>query len=163
MSINNRWKSTEFQKSGGWDSPRVDMLKALSEEGYSIAQIAAKIGNGVTRSAVGKHAYRIGLRFRGGVREPVKAKPKRPVVTSAEARVRGAAGRHTLNGMKFAADASATVIPLIELERHQCHWPHGHPGEPGFGFCGQTVKSESPYCATHHARAYQVETKARVA
>ena len=35
-----------------------------------------------------------------------------------------------------------------------CSWPHGHPGEKGFHFCGERPLSGKPYCADHAALAY---------
>jgi len=36
-----------------------------------------------------------------------------------------------------------------------CVFPHGHPGEVGFGFCGVKVERRGrPYCNEHHARCW---------
>jgi GcrA cell cycle regulator len=35
-----------------------------------------------------------------------------------------------------------------------CSWPHGHPGEKGFHFCGERTLPGKPYCAEHAALAY---------
>ncbi|HEY7991251.1 MAG TPA: GcrA family cell cycle regulator [Stellaceae bacterium] len=35
-----------------------------------------------------------------------------------------------------------------------CSWPHGHPGQPGFRFCGKRVVPGKPYCPDHAAMAY---------
>ena len=35
-----------------------------------------------------------------------------------------------------------------------CSWPHGHPGAPGFRFCGKRVVPGKPYCPEHAAMAY---------
>lgn len=36
----------------------------------------------------------------------------------------------------------------------RCVWPHGHPGEADFHFCGGEVEPGKPYCSEHAARAY---------
>ena len=35
-----------------------------------------------------------------------------------------------------------------------CLWPHGHPDEPGFHFCGNPRLPGKPYCEVHAADAY---------
>jgi GcrA cell cycle regulator len=35
-----------------------------------------------------------------------------------------------------------------------CSWPHGHPSDKGFHFCGQRPLAGKPYCAEHAALAY---------
>ncbi len=35
-----------------------------------------------------------------------------------------------------------------------CSWPHGHPGQTGFRFCGKRVVPGKPYCPEHAAMAY---------
>jgi GcrA cell cycle regulator len=35
-----------------------------------------------------------------------------------------------------------------------CLWPHGHPDDPHFGFCGARPLPGKPYCAAHAAVAY---------
>lgn len=37
-----------------------------------------------------------------------------------------------------------------------CLWPHGHPGELGFYFCGrEAAMAGAPYCPAHMRLAYQ--------
>lgn len=43
---------------------------------------------------------------------------------------------------------------LMDLGPENCRWPIGHPGEPGFRFCGEQAPIGKPYCPTHTARAY---------
>src|ERR1700722_14935000 len=35
-----------------------------------------------------------------------------------------------------------------------CMWPHGHPGNKNFHFCGGRPLPGKPYCTDHSARAY---------
>jgi hypothetical protein len=35
-----------------------------------------------------------------------------------------------------------------------CVFPHGNPGEPGFGFCGEPAVWGRPYCQHHCSIAY---------
>jgi GcrA cell cycle regulator len=45
-------------------------------------------------------------------------------------------------------------LTLVALKERMCRWPIGHPGEPGFHFCGGEARPNSPYCPEHHVRAY---------
>ena len=46
---------------------------------------------------------------------------------------------------------------LLDLTERICKWPMGHPGEPDFHFCGDTVNPGFPYCVEHCGRAYQAQ------
>lgn len=43
---------------------------------------------------------------------------------------------------------------LFDLTPSACRWPHGHPGEDSFHFCGAKTLNEKPYCSTHYAEAH---------
>ena len=42
----------------------------------------------------------------------------------------------------------------FEFAGPACMWPHGHPGEEDFHFCGGQPLAGKPYCGTHAAVAY---------
>lgn len=42
----------------------------------------------------------------------------------------------------------------VEKAGPGCSWPHGHPGQQGFRFCGKRALPGKPYCAEHAAMAY---------
>ena len=50
---------------------------------------------------------------------------------------------------------------LLNLTSTTCRWPQGHPGEPGFAFCGARTAAGQPYCAYHASVAYQSPNKDR--
>ena len=50
---------------------------------------------------------------------------------------------------------------LLDLNDRICKWPLGHPGEPDFHFCGQTVNPGFPYCLEHCSVAYQAQLPRR--
>jgi GcrA cell cycle regulator len=58
----------------------------------------------------------------------------------------------------LAERASPIMRPLrvIDLKPKHCRFPHGHPGEPGFRFCGKPRAEESSYCPEHE-RATRIE------
>ncbi len=109
-----------------WTEQRVATLTRLWEEGRSASQIAEALGD-VSRNAVIGKAHRLGLKGRPS---PIRRQASAP-------RPRPAKKRQTNVGDR------------------QCHWPIGHPREPGFHFCGEPAEPERPYCAEHCAIAYR--------
>lgn len=115
-----------------WTEERVAKLKALWSEGRSASQIAAILGD-ITRNAVIGKAHRLGLKGRPS---PIR-KEKTP-------------------SPKPARRAAAVPIPrATRVSDRQCHWPIGHPREPGFHFCGAPAVADKPYCEEHCAVAYR--------
>jgi GcrA cell cycle regulator len=43
---------------------------------------------------------------------------------------------------------------VFEFAGPSCMWPHGHPTDADFHFCGDRPLPGKPYCATHAAIAY---------
>ena len=99
-----------------------------------------KLG-GTTRNAVIGKANRLGL-----------SKPTKSAITRKQKRE--------------AARPPVVEIPgpgatLLSLTSTTCRWPQGHPGEPGFAFCGARSVAGQPYCAYHASVAYQTPSKDR--
>ena len=46
-------------------------------------------------------------------------------------------------------------VTVRHLSERMCRWPIGHPGEPGFRFCGHSATTGRPYCEEHCAVAYR--------
>lgn len=61
-----------------------------------------------------------------------------------------------------AADlARRNLLTCEQLSHTTCKWPIGNPGDPGFGFCGETKPLDGkPYCAEHSKRAFTNTGKA---
>lgn len=43
---------------------------------------------------------------------------------------------------------------VFEFTGPVCMWPHGHPGDDDFHFCGGQPMPGKPYCEQHSALAY---------
>lgn len=124
-----------------WSDERVERLKSLWLEGKSASQIAEILG-GVTRNAVIGKAHRLGLDSRPSpIRRSATPRPEAPPRRRAEPQ-----------------RAGATVLDLTE---RMCRWPHGHPGDASFHFCGKKTEPGMPYCAEHAAVAYQTPSSRR--
>lgn len=70
-------------------------------------------------------------------------------------------GRCWRTGVKLMPDARKLTRAHAHRMRNSfpsshksCLWPHGHPDDPQFHFCGGDPLPGKPYCAVHAARAY---------
>ncbi len=117
-----------------WSEERVAKLKALWGEGRTASQIAVLLGD-VTRNAVIGKAHRLGLKGRPS---PIR---KDKVTTPAPKPARRAVAH--------------TPSRPSRVSGRQCHWPIGHPREPGFHFCGAAAIDDKPYCEEHCNLAYR--------
>lgn len=125
-----------------WTDERIELLKNLWDSGQSASQIAKELGEGVTRNAVIGKAHRLGLKSRPS---PVKA--DKPEVPAAPKRVE--------------KKEAKKLVTLLDLTDRMCKWPHGHPGDEDFHFCGKPSEPGMPYCAAHCAEAYQAQPPRR--
>ena len=127
-----------------WTDDRNSTLKSLWEKGLSASQIAAELGEGVTRNAVIGKAHRMGLSSRPS---PVKGEPGAAPAPQAK---------------RAPAPKKENIkVTLLDLTERMCKWPLGHPGDADFQFCGKPSLPTFPYCADHCAQAYQVQQPRR--
>jgi len=175
----------------GWTEERVELLKKLWMEGLSASQIAAVLGDGVTRNAVIGKVHRLKL---SGRAKPVSSaprvrsapRPSRRVASpsgrsfggmSSRPRSMGSAPMLGATALKISEDyeTEAYQLPqvqeldipleqrltLLQLNEHTCKWPIGDPLTPDFYFCGQAHDEGRPYCEFHSRRAYHQVEKKR--
>lgn len=153
-----------------WSDDRVERLKTLFEAGLSMSQIAAELGNGVSRNAVIGKVNRLGLQPRGWGNKPKSSVKAEPAARQAPSRIlRGIAGERERRkcaaiAQEFdpAGDADSSIpvpaeqrVSLDGLTADNCHWPVGDPHSQDFYFCGGNALSGQPYCARHSRVAYQ--------
>ncbi|WP_165191654.1 GcrA family cell cycle regulator [Caulobacter soli] len=141
--------------SSSWSAERIVALRRLWLEGASASEIARALG-GVTRNAVIGKIHRLGLTGRmapsaprrtgrsGGERRPVRrissSKPPPPPATP---------GVRAAPRTRRVVEAVARVFDTCALSARICRWPLGDPREAGFGYCGDGVAGQGPYCAPH--------------
>lgn len=144
----------------GWNSERIEKLKAMWAEGQSGGRIADVLG-GVTRSAViGKvHRLKLPKRKPAGPKRasPAPARKLTLVRDDALERRRLEARMKTKAAIADMAKGGPDpmMVKLDELEPHHCRWPIGDPvdDKDTFGFCGHRKAWGSSYCESHKARA----------
>lgn len=97
-----------METNGGWTDERVEQLKKLWLEGLSASQIAAILGESVTRNAVIGKVHRLKL---SGRSKPASASPRpRAPGRSAPRRVSAGPGRSALGGMLKSRSMLAAPI-----------------------------------------------------
>ncbi|CAN7640959.1 GcrA cell cycle regulator [Phenylobacterium sp. LjRoot219] len=144
----------------GWTDDRVATLKRLWIDGLSASQVAARLGGGVSRSAVIGKLHRLGLT--GPRIAAVRPAPKqRPAKRSPAAPSRWALrshGRPTAQTPEPVVVEHGLVRNLRSLGRGDCRWPLGDPQAADFSFCGRPARPGSPYCASHNRAAHAPRT-----
>jgi len=148
------------KSESGWTVDRIAEIKKLWAEGWSATQIAAKIG-GVTRNAVLSKIHREGCAERelGHKRTMTVPRIRRPqtrprAIVAKKRTMASIMASLPPSPLPEAAIDDVARKTLIDLERADCRWPVGHPGEPGFGFCALEAVAGLSYCAEHARRAY---------
>jgi GcrA cell cycle regulator len=147
-----------------WPDVRVEALKRAWREGLSASQIAARLGGGLTRSAVIGKLHRLGVS--GG------RKPSAPRVAVAPSAPGGLSARPSLAPLKLGwtepileaqpispASGAPPSGPgpkyLRDMAPRECRFGLGDPG-PGNGafqlFCAAPTAGHA-YCAHHRAIA----------
>jgi GcrA cell cycle regulator len=153
-----------------WTPDRTDMLKRLWGEGLTASEIAAQLGDGISRNAVIGKADRLNL---AGRVKPVVARPPRPrnpkpgqygglAKKIAEGRLRKAQAPKPKPPPKPDPTETASLnLSLMELREDTCRWPHGNPRDEDFAFCGHEVEPGEVYCPFHCWRAYPSGKRAK--
>jgi GcrA cell cycle regulator len=153
-----------------WTDEKVEYLRQLWLDGKSASQIAAELGDGVTRNAVIGKVHRLGLSGRVKTSAPsvprVRQRPPQ-AARSPSARSGGFRGNAALAMARdphIEAEPEIredVVIPMslrvtiVELKEAMCRWPLGDPVTPEFRYCGIQTQGEGPYCLHHGRMAYQ--------
>lgn len=114
-----------------WTTPIETAVMIMSREGLTAAQIAGKLGCGVTRNSVIGKLYR--LRKRG----ESASRPAQPIAPHA-----------------LAAFTPDNPPKLMDLQPHHCRWPLNDGVNTQYFFCGSPKKFGYSYCREHHKAAH---------
>ncbi len=164
-----------------WNDERVGLLSRLWLEGRSASQIAAELGQGVTRNAVIGKVHRLGLSGRAKIAAPavtanrLRAKPAPRIPQDSPSATAVIAPPSAITVAPVAQVSNDVVIPfsdrvtIMELRETMCRWPLGDPASVDFRYCGCRT-AVGPYCKDHARMAFQpaqdrrrVERLARIA
>jgi len=145
-----------------WSTEREEYLERLWADGYSGAEIAARLG-GVTRNAVIGKVHRLGLPGRKARMRSPRRKKKHGSLPATPRRFRWwkAPSRHPVAALTEAerlallSQAPAPLlIGVLALRDGMCRWPVGDPKQPDFGFCGHEQEPGVSYCRLHARVAF---------
>lgn len=149
-----------------WTPEAVEALKGHWSSGLSCSQIAAEMGQGLTRNSVIGKVTRLKLPKRGKVghhttraqrtdarmqREPVK-----PHGNKGQPKVNAIVRRALMPSKPLpAAEVVRNSLGLLELTNHTCRWPVGEASGSQQQFCGAycSLNDGQPYCERHTAKA----------
>lgn len=134
-----------------WTKEQIAELCKLRDQGFTAAQIAAKIG-GVTRNAVIGTANRLGLvKQQTGPRTGSVVPKRKPVRKRVENHGNYVRLVEAVPPAVPVIDQQAGApVALFDLESHHCRWPIGDP----VLFCGGTKLDGRAYCEHHYGIAY---------
>src|SRR5215210_7113136 len=158
-----------------WTKGRIERLKELWGEGLSASQIAAELGEGVSRNAVLGKAHRLGLaqgeakvastpRPRKPTRPPDPAPAVEPPPQNDPDAAPMMSNRPPTEAAELPRRDEAIVpqsegVTIMELREGVCRWPLGDPTTAEFRYCGARAVEGLPYCAHHAQMAYQPATE----
>jgi GcrA cell cycle regulator len=146
-----------------WPDARVEALKRAWREGLSASQIAARLGDDLTRSAVIGKLHRLGVsggRKPSAPRLPLAPSPPRSVGRPALTLVTPGRLEPILDAPPISAASGAPPFRpgpkyLRDMTARECRFGLGDPG-PGAGafqlFCAAPTSGHA-YCAHHRAIA----------
>lgn len=150
-----------------WTAKNVALLRRLWAAGDTASVIAAKIGHGVTRSAVLGKVHRLGLPMRSGpdvesarltsrlhMRRKRKATLAQKMGLGQTAHIAPLAAKISDPlPMPPPEPKSASAVKFESLEAHQCRWVWGEGADRGF--CGEKTIPGTSWCQAHHARVFR--------
>lgn|SRR6185312_429846 len=146
-------KDATGRRINPWTAEAVAKLTSLWAEGKSTSQIAARLGNGITRNAVIGKLHRIGLKGQKGLPGvPIKpAKADRPVRPEIARPVASPSPSTVPEPPEPITLAPAEPVAFRDLRECQCRYIVGAVSGADTIYCGAMRQFPSPYCEPHRA------------
>ncbi len=138
-----------------WPPERIDRMRALAAEGWSVSQIATEFGDGVSRNAVIGVCFRNGIQLLGNsfhsaapAQPPKKARAENPI---APVVVKEPPKPEPAIDLSMFGPLDGAPTAILSLTSRSCRFPIGEPSEPTFMFCGvleadMLTVPPRPYC-----------------
>ena len=140
----------------GWTPEKTEQLKKLWNEGHTASQIAAMLGDGISRNAVIGKSHRLGLASRSHSRNIYIQKSENKFHHKNSVPLKKLRKPRGLRAIIIEKDFEPENPTKLEnLNEKTCRWPIGHPDEANFYFCGRNPMEERVYCKLHVLHAYQ--------
>lgn len=141
---------------GGWIADHADAARAMWDEGVPASEIARRVGCGATKSSIVGYGHRHGWPPRpspipvNGIR-PAAAAPRKP---PGPHKAPAAPKAPKAPRQPHRASTPAPTPPPPPAAVRTCQWIPEDCNERPWRFCGEPTLPGSPYCPSHHARAY---------
>jgi hypothetical protein len=141
-----------------WTDEKKALVADLWLGGHTSYEIAERLGNGVTRSAL------MGLISRMKLKRPPttnqrKHRPSSIIKPSYYLQYGGGylgsnKPKPGMRDVQTLADdpALSETVSLEDIKKHQCRFPFGEPRD--IRYCGRTKMEGSSYCSAHHDRCW---------
>lgn len=154
-----------------WSNADISRVKAMWRKGATAAEIAAALGNGLTRGAVLGKVHRLGLKRA----DEAPAKPRAASAASARKPAANASARKPAANRKAQAPLRAPAklkpaprkaepegpMPIWALGQCQCRWPIGNLLDPPGLFCAAATADGSSWCPVHEQMVYTGAARSR--
>lgn len=137
-----------------WPAEAVETLKAEWAAGKSASQIAAIIGNGVTRSAICGKVRRLALQSRPPVPPPPPKRKKNAPHLPVIRRERPSFETAPLPDEELGNDFTARIGLLEASDNMGCMYCSGDPLTPHHSFCNEPRKPGTAWCEDHYSIVY---------
>jgi GcrA cell cycle regulator len=136
-----------------WTDERIEELIKLHHAGLSYADIARRLGNGITRNAALGKAFRMGLRVKIVTRTQKRLQQARKAaVAYRKAQRKPYTPQPPTRPVEDVQPVN--LVTFEDMTPEGCKWMYGDPRKGG-GFCPQTRINGLPYCEAHRLRAYE--------
>ncbi len=130
----------------GWTPEKTEQLKKLWNEGHTASQIAAMLGDGISRNAVIGKSHRLGLAGRSHSRNIYIQKSENKFHHKNSVPLKRLRKPRGLRAIVIEKDFEPENPTSLEnLNEKTCRWPIGHPDEANFYFCGRNPMEERVY------------------
>ena len=145
-----------------WTPKTIATLSRMAREGANAAQIAAALGNGLTRNAVLGKIHRMRANGKalpmGAAHAPLKPKAK-PMPKPKPAPVALTPRPVALSFYDTVDPKTPGLLRMMDLQPNDCRWPLKAALQGEYYFCGAQVAPDRPYCPAHVALAYDNRNK----
>lgn len=135
------------------ETSNVDALVALWETDKSASQIAAEIGQGLTKNAIISKAIRMGLPQRAArcsdpIAQAARKDRKREADTNRQRLRRGTVNPRIIKHVEPVSPVDLLNISFASIERFQCRWIDNEDMSAPL-YCGHATVGDTSWCAFH--------------
>lgn len=155
----------QYRPRSKWTPERIERLKVMAADNRSCGEIAADLGNGISRNAVIGKLSRLGLST--GNTKGTRGADRRPRRIARKARLDEIFEHTEVTDLPSEQSDCAITFRQAKAGDGKCRYPIGDPRDvKSFRFCGAPQAEEcGSYCARHfrftHRRTNEISEEER--